>query len=102
MLIDHKWCWVMGLNNPQNRDIGSHTEARDEMGVRRPCFPPCSDQRNKVSVTTSVFPNRNTFLAGPEFCLLFQARRQFNKILIWSIIKNFFRSSTPRVQLTRG
>ena len=55
-----------------NRDIGSHTEARDDKGVRRPCFPPCSDQRNKVSVTTSVFPNRNTFLAGPEFCLLFQ------------------------------
>jgi hypothetical protein len=29
-------------------------------------------QTNKMAVTTSVFPNLNTFTHGPEFCVLFR------------------------------
>ena len=53
-------------------DIGSHTHAENTEGVKRPCFSPCFDQTNKMAVTTSVFPNLNTFTLGPEFCALYR------------------------------
>ncbi|TRY76559.1 hypothetical protein TCAL_05309 [Tigriopus californicus] len=53
-------------------DIGSHTHAEDSQGVSRPCYSSCQDQTNKMAVTTSVFPNQNTFTLGPEFCILYQ------------------------------
>ncbi len=33
-------------------------------------FESFSLQSNKMAVTTSVFPNLNTFSLGPEFCVL--------------------------------
>ena len=32
-------------------------------------------QTNKMAVTTSVFPNMNTFSHGPEFCVLYRKLR---------------------------
>lgn len=53
-------------------NIGSHTSVEDADGVRKPCFSPCEDQTNRMAVTTSVFPNFNTFTHGPEFCVLYR------------------------------
>jgi len=52
--------------------IGSHTHVNDKNGVLKQCYSPCTDQTNAMAVTTSVFPNLNTFRLGPEFCILFR------------------------------
>ena len=55
------------------RDIGSHTEVEDaEGGPAKTCYSPCTDQTNKMAVTTSVFPNLNTFRLSTELCVLFR------------------------------
>nr|XP_040563668.1 uncharacterized protein LOC121113868 [Lepeophtheirus salmonis] len=59
-------------------DIGSHTHVRDINGIIRPCYSPCQDQRNKLAVTTSVFPNQNTFASSSsngEFCAVLKKIR---------------------------
>ena len=33
------------------------------------CLAACDDQINKVSVTSSMFPNRETFVKHEEFCI---------------------------------
>ena len=37
---------------------------------RKPCLAACEDQVNAVSVTSSSFPNRETFMEREEFCIL--------------------------------
>ena len=33
------------------------------------CLAACDDQINQVSVTSSMFPNRETFVKHEEFCI---------------------------------
>ena len=51
-------------------DIGKITSLRDEAGISRPCLAACQDQVNRVHVTNSDFPNRNTFEKREELCLV--------------------------------
>ena len=49
------------------RAIGKYNTVGDE---RKLCLAACQDQVNAVSVTSSNFPNRETFVEREEFCLL--------------------------------
>ena len=37
--------------------------------VEQECFAACDDQINNVGVTSSMFPNRETFVKREEFCI---------------------------------
>ena len=62
-------CLGFGLTcmNRIIRAIGKYNTVGDE---RKLCLAACQDQVNAVSVTSSNFPNRETFVEREEFCLL--------------------------------
>ena len=65
-------CLGFGLTcmNRIIRAIGKYKTVGQLGQDRRPCMAACQDQVNAVSVTSSNFPNRETFVEREEFCIL--------------------------------
>ena len=74
-------------------DIGSHTEVEGKS-----CYSPCIDQSNRMAVTTSVFPNRNTFTQGDEFCILFHKLKSTCATQKRSTLTNRYPSLCRRIE----
>ena len=58
------------MNNILNR-MGEFDEVQVEGGARRQrCRAACEDQINSMFITTSSYPNRETFQHQEEFCII--------------------------------
>ena len=58
--------------------MGQYTSVIDASdNVTKECLSSCEDQTNDLFVTTSKYPNRNTFRDTEEFCIL--GRKLFNR-----------------------
>jgi len=57
---------------------------------KKPCLAACEDQTNLVSVTSSSFPNRETFVRRDEFCLVMEKLKRTCNSVKYEMVKSKF------------
>ena len=58
------------LNDEEILFSGEFDTIEGDAGERIRCRSACSDQENSLFVTTSSYPNKNSFIHQEEFCII--------------------------------